>query len=243
MSSDWTKSGPSDKQNTLMPSRRDISGRGKFSNKRSWDRRSINKSSDDESSTEDEGFSPFLAEMQEIIEKVIDRKFARIERQMNEMEEKVEEQMNSFFKDTKKDADEKSDRMIETLMSMGQVVERTGAQGQEMQDIITKSMDSIGENLDKCLVGLGNVAKEVESSRMLDYNITAVVNNIDDTINKKVVPLINDTNKFQKGTFGEGKQFKETLEKVYNVVSNNSKPNEQIIYNEQNLENLSKSSF
>jgi hypothetical protein len=229
MSSDWTTSGPSDKQNALMPSRRNISGRGKLSNKRSWDRRSTIKSSDDESSTEGEGFS-FLEEVQEIIENVIDRKFARIERQMKQMEEKVEEQMNSCFKDAKKDADEKNDRMLETLTSMVQAVECTGSQGKEMQDSIIKSMDSIGANLDKHLVGLGNVAKEVESSKMLDYNITSVVNNIEDTINKKVIPLINDTHKFQEGTFGEGKQFKETLEKVYNVV---------MITNQQNLENLS----
>ena len=154
---------------------------------------------------------------------------------LNTIVENVCEQLDTWVKYS----DENTNRMLEKLTSMAHAVEATTVQGKVLHDNMTKRIDSIGTNLEKRLGGLEKIGIDMEIVKGANESVFEAANNIESTMNKVVVPLLNDTFNMQKETLGEGRKFKEAIEKINISVNNTPSSNDVDISNEQNLENLS----
>ena len=146
----------------------------------------------------------------------------------------VQEQMDAWAKYS----NENTNRMLEKLTSMAQVVEATTVQGKVMHDNMSQRIENIGTTLDKSLSSLTKLEEDVNGAKSMHNNMNQRIDNIADTLNQRLVPFMNDTNRTQKSFHEEAKQMKELLDKTHETVME-TKEHGQLISNEQNLENLS----
>ena len=160
-------------------------------------------------------------------EHVIEETYQKCER-LNDLVEQVCQHLEY--------SDKNANKMLEKLTSMAHAVEATTVQGKVLHDNMTKRMDNIGTGLEKRLSGLGKMGIDIEIAKEDQCSISQVVSNIESTMNEVVKPLLNNTYNLQKETLGEGKKFKDAIEKIHHSVHNSDSMN---ISNEQNLENLS----
>ena len=133
-------------------------------------------------------------------------------------------------------SDKNSHKMLEKLTSMAHAVEATTVQGKVLHDNMTKRIDNIGTGLEKRLSGLGKIGMDIAIAKEDQCNLSQVVNNIESSINDVITPLLNDTYSLQKETLGEGRKFKDAIDKINPSANGSDTMN---ISNEQNLENLS----
>ena len=127
----------------------------------------------------------------------------------------------SATESSKKDVNESNKQM-----------KRLNSSIEDLQEQMDSWFKYSNENTNRVVEKLTSMAQAVEAS-------TLQGNVIKETINTRLIPLMNDTHKAQKGTLVEGKYFRETLEKIYESVKMKKEVNELNMSHDQNLENLS----